>query len=311
MPSDAGPVADDGYEFALCLTHDVDRPYKTVAHSLYHAVRDRRLSHLLDVVRSDRPYWQFDDLMAVEEDLGVRSALYFLSERRLTELAPSELFDAETLVQQFGRYDVRSAAFEDVLARLDGGGWEVGLHGSFATATDRERLVHEKRRLEDALGHPIVGGRQHYLRLSVPETWRHYADAGLRYDASLGSSRDYGFDHGYGVRRPLDDEFVVFPLTLMEVTLPDPGSNTDEAWHACENLLTEAAANDAVMTVLWHPRYFNEREFPGYRRLYRRLVERALEMSAWVGPPADLYREHLATARDESSHAVGPSTDPN
>jgi len=45
------------------------------------------------------------------------------------------------------------------------------------------------------------------------------------------------------------------------------------------------------MTVLWHPRYFNDREFPGYRRLYRRFVEGALDRSAWVGPLGEMYEK--------------------
>jgi hypothetical protein len=54
------------------------------------------------------------------------------------------------------------------------------------------------------------------------------------------------------------------------------------------------------MTVLWHIRYFSEAEFPGYRRLYERLIERALEMGAWVGPLGDLYRHlHSTDALDE------------
>jgi hypothetical protein len=135
---------------------------------------------------------------------------------------------------------------------------------------------------------PVVGGRQHHLRLA-PDSWRHHRDIGLQYDASLGSSTSYGFAWGYEPRRPFDDDFLVFPLTAMEIALPDPGDQFTEAWEACRQLLAEAAWNDAVMTVLWHPRYFNEQEFPGYRRLYRRLVERALDMGAWVGPPRDLY----------------------
>jgi hypothetical protein len=43
------------------------------------------------------------------------------------------------------------------------------------------------------------------------------------------------------------------------------------------------------MSALWHPRLFNSTDFPGYRRLYRRLVETALEMGAWVGSPGDYY----------------------
>jgi hypothetical protein len=56
------------------------------------------------------------------------------------------------------------------------------------------------------------------------------------------------------------------------------------------------------MSVLFHPRLFAERDFPGYRRLYRRLVERALAMGAWVGPPADYY-DLLAHPESDSGSA--------
>ncbi len=190
--------------------------------------------------------------------------------------------------QQFGRYEVETPEMLDLLDRLHAGGWEVGLHGSYDSYDDPDRLRMEKVTLESALGDEVVGGRQHHLNRG-PATWSHHRDIGLRYDASPGSSETTGFDHGYLPVRPFGDEFVVFPLTVMEAALPDPGDEFAAAWAECESLLTEAAANGAVMSALWHPRLFTERDFPGYRRLYRRLVERALEMGAWVGPPRDFY----------------------
>jgi peptidoglycan/xylan/chitin deacetylase (PgdA/CDA1 family) len=293
MPSDRQAVCDDGYEFALCLTHDVDRPYKTPFHAAYYAAREKRPAHLRDALPDSNPYWQFEDIMSLEADLGVRSAWYFLTSRRLSELPPGTMLDPTTVMQQFGRYDVRMSDIAAVTRRLDADGWEVGLHGSYHTATDPERLEHEKNLIEDVVGHSILGGRQHYLRLSVPETWRYYADLGLRYDTSLGSTTTSGFTDGYGIKRPFDDEFAVFPLTLMEQTLPDPQHRFEDARRVCDELLAEATANDAVLTALWHPRYFNETEFPGYRRLYRYLVRRALEMGAWVGSPGELYVTYL------------------
>lgn len=242
--------------------------------------------------------------MSIERDLGVRSAFYFLTARCLTELPRSKLADPATLIQRLGRYDVAGRSIVDVVRRLDRGGWEVGLHGSYHTATDPDRLAYEKARIENVLGHTIDGGRQHYLRTEIPETWRHYADLGLRYDASLGSTTEYGFRDGYGVRHPFEDAFVVFPLTLMEQTLPDPGDNYGAARDVCDDLLQEAAANDAVMTVLWHPRYFDGDDFPGYRRLYRYLVGRAIEMDAWVGTPVSFTSQFLSSPTNERGRNV-------
>jgi len=162
------------------------------------------------------------------------------------------------------------------------------LHGSYEAVDDRAMLREEKRRLESVLGESVLGGRQHYLRLERPATWEHYRAIGLSYDTTLGCTDEYGFTHGYQPFRPFDDEFVVFPLTVMEGALPDPGDDFDRAWRAVESLLAEAATNDAVMTVLWHPRHFS-RDHPGYGRLYRRLVRTALARSAWVGSPGALY----------------------
>ncbi|MFC5279517.1 polysaccharide deacetylase family protein [Halorubrum rubrum] len=280
-------AAPDGYEFALCLTHDVDRPYKTYQ-ALYAALSGNPLYHLSSLRPGVEPYWQFEEIMELESELGVRSAFYFLNEPSLfASQGPREWIRPANLLEHAGRYDPTDDAIASVIRGLDEGGWEVGLHGSFHSATDRDRLAEEKETLESILGHEVNGGRQHHLKLS-DGTWEHHRDIGLRYDASLGSSSSVGFTHGYDLVRPFDDEFVVFPLTAMEVALPDPGDDFESARSVCADLVDEAAENGAVMTALWHPRYFNEREFPGYRRLYRWMVEYALDSRGWVGSPGEL-----------------------
>lgn len=271
--------------FAVCLTHDVDRPYKTYQ-SLYDALTQRDPSRFRALFSGENPYWQFEEVMAIEERLGVRSAFYFLNEPSLGTKPKRQWTDPSRWIEHLGRYDVTEREIVGMIRRLDREGWEVGIHGSYDSARNEARLRHEKNVLEDVLGHEVRGTRQHHLRLDVPETWRTHGAMGLSYDTSLGSSTTCGFQHGYRPLRPFGDEFLVFPLTIMEVGLP---RDTDRAWHECEALLEEARENDAVMTVLWHPRYFNEQEFPGYRGLYERLVERALEMGAWVGPPGECY----------------------
>lgn len=308
-PGDVTAHEDDGYEFALCLTHDVDRPFKTTFHAMYYSLNERDPCHLRALVPESNPYWQFDDIRALEKSLGVRSAFYFLSEPSLREHTTAELLDPATYVQLLGRYDVHGPEIGTVIRELDAGGWEVGLHGSYHSPMDRDRLHREKRRIESVLGGEIRGGRQHYLNLSVPETWSHHREIGLSYDCSLGSTTDYGFQHGYDVHRPFGDDFVVFPLTVMDQTLPDPGAEFDEAWSACESLLDEAVDNDAVMTALWHPRLFSRADFPGYRRLYQRLVQTALDRGAWVGAPGEYYDLFLADSPSLSTEVEASAGD--
>ncbi|WP_318571106.1 polysaccharide deacetylase family protein [Salinigranum marinum] len=282
-------MPDPDHSFALCLTHDVDRPYKTWAQSAYYALAERDPAHLTSLRPGTRPYWQFERIMRLEDELGVRSAFYFLNEPHLFGQGPSVWTDPTRWIQHLGRYDLARPEIVDVIHALDEGGWEVGLHGSYGSYADPDRLASETRVLESVLGHGVDGVRQHYLNLDGTDTWRAQRELGFNYDASLGSATEYGFANGYGVHRPFDDEFVTFPLTAMEVALPDPGESFERAATECDRLVEEAADNDAVMTVLWHPRFFNEQEFPGFGRLYRHLVEQAKERGAWVGPPGELY----------------------
>jgi hypothetical protein len=304
-----GPLSD-AHPFALCLTHDVDRPYRTYQ-SLYYGVKKGSPKVLLELLDDENPYWQFEHVMAIEDELGVRSSFNILNEQNLFRDKPIRAwFSPENWKLYAGRYSLDDPAIVDIIHELDAGGWEIGIHGSYESYDDKARLAREKEALEAVVGHPILGGRQHYLNLNMPLTWRYHAELGLGYDTSLGSNASYGFQYGYDPLRPFDDGFVVFPMTLMEFTLPDVGTDLEGAWAECERLLEEARDNRAVMTILWHPRYFNEAELPGYTEIYRRIVERALEMDAWVGPPGELYEtlENPPTAGDTNAPVVERDT---
>lgn len=277
--------------FALLLTHDVDRPYKGWQ-TPYFAAKHRRPSELLDLLPGRQPWWRFGDVAEIERAAGVRSAFYVLRERSLRERPLADLRDPTYWIEHLGRYDPETPAIRGVLDRLVADGWEVGLHGSYDSYRQPERLGAEKRLLDGLVDAEVVGGRQHHLNLEVPATWRAHRAAGLCYDTSLGSATRVGFEHGYGPIRPFDD-FLAFPTTVMDKALPDPGDHPDRARAVLADLLAEARENAAVMTALWHPRTFDDGDFPGHAELYRWLVERAVEMGAWVGPPRDLVARWL------------------
>ncbi|MFW6195836.1 MAG: polysaccharide deacetylase family protein [Thermoplasmatota archaeon] len=283
----------DEYDFALCLTHDVDRPYKTYQ-SLYYGLKEFDFYHIKTAFSNERPYWQFENIMELEEELGVRSTFYFLNEKNLLkDKSPKEWFKPKNWKLYTGRYDIQIDEIKNIIRKLDEGGWEVGLHGSHDSYDDVERLNYEKEVLEDILGHEIHGIRQHYLNLKKPDTWKNHRKVGLKYDASLGSSDEYGFHYGYKVKHPFDEDFAVFPLTIMESALMGSIESVKDAWNECEKLLKKAKKNNAVMTILWHPRTFNEREFPGYAKIYQKMIEKAQKMDGWIGPIKELYMNSI------------------
>ena len=93
------------------------------------------------------------------------------------------------------------------LRELRAEGFEIGFHPSYRTLGDPELMAVEKARVEEAVGAVCQGGRQHYLRFRVPETWRQWERLGLTYDSTMTFAGHEGFRcgtcHAY---RPFDLE---------------------------------------------------------------------------------------------------------
>ena len=291
-----------GAGFALGLSHDVDRVAKRGQFPFYlgRAVLRGRPSWLADELRSlaalakgDDPYWNFGRIQELEERLGVRSTFFFLDETgrpRLTSLRSNVLYR--------GRYRLSDPAITRVIRELDTGGWEIGLHGSYRSYLDADLLGAEKARLEEILGHPVVGVRQHYLRLEVPETWRVQAGLGLEYDSSLGFTDRAGWR--WDARRPfrpveadtgLPMPILQIPMTAMDGTLlafADP-------WRRALELIAEAEQSGGALVLNWHQRVFNPWQAHRPMALYERIIRECQDRGAWVTHLGAIHR--LAASR--------------
>lgn len=277
------------YSFALCLSHDVDRIYKTYQY-FWNAAQNRDLRELAGILSAKNPYWTFERTIEIESSLGVRSSFNILDEINLFERPKTEWLTKHGWTLFAGRYDVEDPDVASVLRVLDDLGWEIALHGSYTSSENPDRFTYEKEHIESVAGTEIIGNRQHYWNLSPPDTWRHLRDAGIKYDTSLGSSSEISYQHGHELIRPFDDDFVVFPWSLMDRAVMESGDTQSEIMAACRDILEEARTNRSAIVLDWHGGdVFSSADYPGWGEMYKRLIEQALEMGAWVGPPGQLY----------------------
>lgn len=277
------------YSFALCLSHDVDRVYKSYQYP-YRFVRTFDISELYGLLSSNNPYWQFERIMSLESEVGVRSSFNVLDEIPLAERPLSNWFSKSGWMLFGGRYDVADSQVSAALSVLNNHGWEISLQGSYTSSENPQRFEYEKARIESASGATLTGNRQHHWNLSRPDTWKHLREAGIRYDTSLGSSNKMEFQHGYSLIRPFDDEFVVFPWSLMDGAVMDSADTLPEIWSNVQAILEKAQEKRTVLVADWHQRVFYDDDFPNWGEMYRRLISEALEMDAWVGPPGQFYQ---------------------
>jgi peptidoglycan/xylan/chitin deacetylase (PgdA/CDA1 family) len=299
-----------GASFAVALTHDVDLPWRWTPRgvrasgsALKSAARQRRPGAAIAEARSlasvpfhklrgSDPYWSFERITRAEAARGVRSTFYVMAGHAHPADGPAP------------------RAYERLRPKLVGtilaGGAEVGLHGSYTSAEDPERLRAEKARLEELAG-PIHGQRYHYLRVDPHRNLAPLVDAGFAYDTSLGFADAPGFRAGIAHPfrpwdldndRPLD--LVEIPLAAMDVTLGEErylGLSSDEAGSRLETLLDWASVHGGGFALLWHSEWFDGHPHRGWDVLYLRLIDAVRERGGICVSAGELAEEAAAWLR--------------
>ena len=285
------PLWPNGKSFAVCLTHDVDEIRKTYQYFTRPLIHARRLefgralyhikSFLTDKISGNNPYWTFEEIMNLEDELGVRSTFFFLQEDARVELSKPETW------RHYGRrYRFDNIEIIKLINKLSSGGWEIGLHGSFYSYNNKKKLMREKKDLEEALGGKIHGIRQHNLNLKIPETWQYQEEIGLEYDTSLGPKGNTGFRWGTSFPfYPLNPEngrpvsILEVPLSIMDIHLFRSKKN---AWNEFLEVLKMVEKHNGLLTVLFHHTVFNDREYPAWTDMYKKIINLCKEKGAWI-----------------------------
>lgn len=270
-----------GKDFAVCVTHDVDSlrrysypPVITVAKALQ-AGDFRRATRIVGeyarvlAERQSDPYDTFDYLLDHELGHGLVPTFYFMS----------GCYGRKGYRRQ--DYRLSDASVKETLRHLESAGSEIGLHASYDAFDQPELLEQEKQALERAVGYPIVGLRQHFLRFEAPQSWRTWEQAGFEYDATLTFAKQEGFRAGICIPyRPFDilgnRELALWevPLTVMEGTLfKYQGLDAADVGERFDQMVNTVAHVGGVFVLLWHNSFLDELVYPGVQRVYEKLIE--------------------------------------
>jgi hypothetical protein len=276
-------------KFVVCLTHDVDelkktyqwitRPWKLIKNRDLNGLHSQFLS-LKQKIRGHEPFWTFESLMNMENELGVKSSLFFLN-----ETSPVDIFDKKTWHHYGRRYNWNDPHVTELMRKIHSEGWEVGLHGSYNSYKDAQKIYEEKSALEQIIQDKVYGGRQHNLNLSIPETWKHQEDAGLLYDSTLGYNDCIGFRWGTSFpfrpyhqkeRRMLDIREI--PMIIEDL----PFFRLQNKKEAFLQIAGEVERHQGVLTLLWHHSVMNEHEYPGWGLAYKKMIKYCQKKNSWV-----------------------------
>lgn len=196
------------------------------------------------------------------------------------------------LVGDYGEYDKNipiegSRTFQALIKSIADYA-DVGIHPSYASNTDKEQLRKEIRRLSKVLKREIVKSRQHFLKVSFPETYRNLIEFDIVEDYSMGYASEIGFRASictpfpfYDLDLDMPTRLTLYPFAMMDGTMKDYMKLTPkQSISRAKALIDEVKAVNGTLITLWHNQSVNDKEeWAGWRSVYEEIVSYATKIT--------------------------------
>lgn len=313
------PIWPDGKKFAVCLTHDVDN---VSLYSLKEFSRARwtqilgdnsipkRIKNILglgmDWLRYKEmkdPFHCYEKWLNVEAAVKAHSTFFFwpgvqsITKPHPTD-CPYELNDPVV-------FDNQKCSVAEMIQEIDRRGWEVGLHPSWYSFNNVSELKRQKEQLENLVGHEIVSVRQHYLHYDIRITPCVQAEAGFKYDSTLGFNDNIGFRFGtcypwnlYDLKAEKELPIIEIPLIVQDGALlnSQKGMRLDEdtAFQYIIQMTETVERVGGVLTLLWHPNCIIK---PDWWNLYMRTLDYLQQKQAWFASVKEIGKWWQGTTK--------------
>jgi hypothetical protein len=172
------------------------------------------------------------------------------------------------------------------LIKMIGDYAEVGIHPSYGSNKSKEQLKKEVDRLSKILHKDITQSRQHFLKLTLPDTYRNIIDLDITDDYTMGFASQVGFRASictpfnfYDLDMELETKLKVHPFAMMEGTLKYyMNIPPDEALMKIKPLIDEVKAVNGTFISLWHNDTLNDQKlWKGWREVYEKMIQYAVK----------------------------------
>lgn len=160
----------------------------------------------------------------------------------------------------------------------------VGIHPSYGSNKKKSRLEAEVGRLEGIIHREVTRSRQHFLKLTIPETYRNLIDLDITDDYTMGYASEIGFRAGTCSTfyfYDLDLEFMtplrIHPFTVMEGTLKFyQNRGPEEALKKVLPVMQAVKDVQGTFISLWHNESACEGQlWKGWRLFYEEMIKAA------------------------------------
>lgn len=172
--------------------------------------------------------------------------------------------------------DPEEKAFRD-LVHYHAMGYPVGLHPSWQSGDNKALLREEKEQLEKLAGKKVISSRQHYIRLSLPDTYRSLIDLGIESDFSMGYGSVNGFRasisspfNWYDLEKEQMTSLKIYPFCFMDANaLFEQKLTPAQAFEQIRHYHDTVKKVNGTLITIWHNSFFSDQQiYKGWKEVY-------------------------------------------
>lgn len=180
--------------------------------------------------------------------------------------------------------------------------FNVGIHPSWRSGDDASVLNEEIEWLETVSEKPIVSGRQHYLRFTLPETYRVLASAGISRDFSMGYGGANGFRASvcscfpwYDLSREETTGLIVYPFCYMDsVSFFVSRKNPKQAYEELMEYYEAVKRVNGMLITIWHNHLLGaDPKTRGWREMFELFMKQVVYWDAYYDGSAEIRPEKV------------------
>jgi len=207
------------------------------------------------------PYDTYPYLHKVQKEKGVESIYFFLLGDRggFDKNVPHTSKELQQLINEVATYA------------------EVGIHPSYGSYLNPRQLEKEKERLKSITNKEVQLSRKHFLKLSIPQTYRNLEKAGISHDYTMGYADNVGFRASictpftfFDVIQNKELNLIIHPFAYMDGTLNEYLElSIEKAKDKVAELKEQVKEVGGEFIGVWHNETVNDKGiWEGWREVY-------------------------------------------
>lgn len=161
--------------------------------------------------------------------------------------------------------------------------YPVGIHPSWQSGDDTNKLATEISTLAKITGNAVTASRQHYIRFTLPDTYRVLIEKGIRFDFSMGYGSINGFRasvasafYWYDLEKEMQTELLLFPFCYMEAnSFYEQQDTPQQALAEMIHYNEQVKAIDGLYMMIWHNSFLGTASlYKGWREVYEEFIKK-------------------------------------